>query len=121
MQILIVEDNDINAAVLTHFLIPYGHPVHRGVNGQQAVDYVLEHPVGLIMMDINMPIMDGHEATKQIRAETSIKQPPIIAVTADVTMASERKCTEVGMNGFLSKPLNAQKLATEVEQYLVKQ
>jgi two-component system sensor histidine kinase/response regulator len=120
MQILIVEDNDINAAVLTHFLIPYGHPVHRVVNGKQAVDYVLEHTVGLIMMDINMPIMDGHEATKQIRADTSIEQPPIIAVTADVTMASERKCNEVGMNGFLSKPLNAKRLATEVEQYLDK-
>ena len=117
-QILIVEDNDINAAVLTHFLQPYGLVIKRLVNGKQAVDHVREHPVSLIMMDVNMPIMNGCEATKNIRALTDIQQPVIIAVTADATMATEKSCKDVGMNGFLSKPYNAKQLIGMVDEIL---
>lgn len=121
IQILIVEDNDINATVLDHFLAAYGHPIHRVVNGQEAVDYVKSNKVDLIMMDLNMPVMTGFEATRIIRADSNLKQPPIIAVTADTTIASVNACTEVGMNGFLPKPLNVKQVASVVEQYLVDQ
>ena len=117
-QILIVEDNDINAAVLNHFLLPYGLIIKRLVNGKQAVDHVREHPVTLIMMDINMPVMNGCEATKNIRALENINQPAIVAVTADATFATEKACKEVGMNDFLAKPYNAQQLTMIVDKIL---
>lgn len=118
VHILIVEDNDVNATVLTHFLMPYNHPIHRVVNGQEAVDHILSNPVQLIMMDINMPIMDGHEATVAIRKLTHIEQPTIIAVTADSTTGSAKACIKSGMNRFLAKPINAKQLSDTVDQYL---
>ena len=110
--ILVVEDNDINAMLLMHFLSTYDNKIERVHNGQQAVDFVLTNPVAVIMMDINMPIMDGCQATKIIRALESITQPHIVAVTADATKATQERCQSVGMNDFLAKPFNAEQLKT---------
>lgn len=110
-SILIVEDNDINAAILTHFLTPYGFDIERCLNGQQAVDYIKENPVHIVMMDINMPQMNGCEATQIIRNLTDIEQPHIIAVTADSSITTFERCQQVGMNGFLAKPYNITQLS----------
>ena len=119
LQILIVEDNDVNATVLTHFLLPYNHQIHRVVNGQKGVEYVNNKKVDVIMMDLNMPIMNGYDACKQIRQNKQIDQPVIIAVSADATPNSVKKCQNIGMDGFLAKPFNVKQLSSIVDQYLL--
>lgn len=109
-NILIVEDNDINATVLTHFLKPYNGVITRVVNGQQAIDFVRNNAATLILMDINMPVLNGCEATQIIRAMDDIIQPHIIAVTADITITTKNLCESVGMDGFLAKPYNKTQL-----------
>ena len=116
--ILIVEDNDINATLLGHFLQPFNVKVERVTNGQQAIDFVKQNGVSLILMDINMPVMDGCEATKIIRSLDNIQQPPIIAVTADATLVMEQRCKAAGMDDFLAKPLYAQLLRDVVKPFL---
>ena len=109
-NILIVEDNDINATVLIHFLKPFNAIVTRVVNGQQAIEFVKNNIVTLVLMDINMPVLNGCDATTIIRALPNIHQPHIIAVTADITNATKMRCYDVGMNDFLAKPYNKDQL-----------
>lgn len=119
-NILIVEDNDINATVLIHFLKPFEAIVTRVVNGQQAIDFVKDNTVTLVLMDINMPVLNGCEATKIIRALPNIHQPHIIAVTADITNTTKERCNDVGMNDFLAKPYNKDQLNALIDPVLSK-
>lgn len=106
LKFLIVEDNEINATLLKHFLSGYGDEIHHVVNGKLAVEYVALNPVDVIMMDINMPVMGGIEACKLIRNQKLQNQPVIIAVTANSTDGNKQACIEAGMNNFLSKPFS---------------
>jgi CheY-like chemotaxis protein len=119
LQILIVEDNDVNATVLTHFLLPYKHQIDRVVNGLKGVEFVNNKKVDVIMMDLNMPIMSGYAACEKIRQNTHIEQPVIIAVSADTTPTSVEKCQTLGMDGFLAKPYSVKQLSEIVDQYLL--
>lgn len=115
---LIVEDNDVNATVLQHFLSHYSETITRVKNGQQALDFIADNPVDFVMMDINMPVMDGLEACKHIRNNAEIKQPVIIAVTADSTKNSEQACMASGMDGFLAKPYSTAQLRETLTPFM---
>ena len=115
MKILLVEDNEINTYVAKIILEKAGCVVSTAVNGAEAVDFVKNSEQGsidAILMDVRMPVMDGIEATKRIRAleREDAKTVPIIAMTADAFDEEKKKTLESGMNYHLSKPVDAEKL-----------
>lgn len=104
LPFLLVEDNPINQKVALRILAQYGYRADAVNNGKQALEAMAKKSYQLILMDIQMPILDGILATKAIRKEYGDK-PYIIAVTANVTENDRRNCMEAGMNDFVSKPI----------------
>jgi CheY-like chemotaxis protein len=94
----------VNRMILEKMLVSHGHTVVSVVNGQQAVDRCIAEPFDIVLMDCQMPIMDGLEAARIIRK--THPDLPIIAVTAGVTEEIRLSCLESGMNDFLTKPLD---------------
>ncbi len=107
-KILIVEDNLVNAKLATRILAKVGAEVQWAKNGQEGVAAWQKGNFDLILMDVQMPVMDGFEATDRIRKLENSAQPiPIIALTAHALEGYREKCLAVGMDDFLTKPLNA--------------
>ena len=117
-RILVVEDNLINQQVALMMLKKLGLKADVAVNGTQAVKAVANKTYGLIFMDIQMPEMDGLEATRLIRAGKSGKDIPIVALTAHAMPDDQAGCFEAGMNDFLSKPLHHDALVQVLKQWL---
>ncbi|MFT7133733.1 MAG: signal transduction histidine kinase/CheY-like chemotaxis protein [Cyclobacteriaceae bacterium] len=115
-HILIAEDTAVNRMILEKMLVSHGHTVVSTVDGQQAVDRCSAEPFDIVLMDCQMPVMDGLEATRAIRKT----QPnlPIIAVTAGVTEEIRLSCIESGMNDFLTKPLNFPTVISTINHWL---
>ncbi|HJP17532.1 MAG: hypothetical protein CMD96_04165 [Gammaproteobacteria bacterium] len=116
LNILLVEDDSINQKVASHMLKKENHNISIANNGKEAVDAVAKNSFDLILMDINMPVMDGYVAAREIRKiekETG-KHTPIIAITALAFKGDERKCFEAGMNGYISKPISMQSLYSAI-------
>lgn len=111
LQVLVAEDNEINQQVALHLLCVLGHHVTIVANGREAVQAVQHHPFDVVLMDLQMPEMDGEEATRQIRAlGDQIRQPRIIALTAYAFAGMRERCLAAGMDGFLNKPVRLQDL-----------
>ncbi|MEI6654647.1 MAG: ATP-binding protein [Verrucomicrobiota bacterium] len=120
-RILLAEDNPINQKVALGFLQPFGLQVDVVDSGVQAIQALASHPYELVFMDMQMPVMDGLEATRLIRGPLSAAinpQVPIIAMTANTLQGDRQDCLDAGMNDFVSKPLTRQMLATVLEQWL---
>jgi CheY-like chemotaxis protein len=121
-HILIVEDNIINQKVLANLLQPAGVHVTVANNGEEAVEIVKNdkpETFDLVLMDINMPVMDGYAATQAIRYEQRFDSLPIIAFTALVMESEIHKMFSSGVNAFLAKPLNIGKLYTALAMFLL--
>jgi len=114
LKILLVEDNLLNQRVVTFSLKKYDHEVTIANNGLEAVEKFGENKFDVILMDIMMPVMDGLEATVKIReAEKKYgieKRTPIIALTANTMDNDKEKCMSYGMDEFLAKPFDIEKL-----------
>ncbi len=105
LKILSVDDDEMNQLLFTSLLSKLGYTCATAKNGKQAVDMVLKEEFDIIFMDIYMPIMDGIEATFQIRNALKTKQKPIIvALSANNFDDEKQKCTVAGMNDFMQKP-----------------
>jgi PAS domain S-box-containing protein len=104
--VLLVEDNPINQQVASEFLRNAGLKVIIANDGQQALELLAESPIEIVLMDIQMPVMDGLEATRQIRKQSRFDHIPILAMSAGVTANEQEKCQLVGMVGFISKPIS---------------
>lgn len=116
--ILVVEDNLVNQKVLATLLRKRGYEVDVASDGAQAVQRVAEKSYGLILMDLQMPVLDGLEAARLIRSFDKWPQPPIIAITAYTLNGEKQKCLEAGMNGYMPKPVNSDTLFDCVERCL---
>ena len=112
LKILVVEDNLINQKITKSFLVRMNHTVTIVNNGKEAVDIFEKEYFDCILMDIQMPIMDGIQATKLLREKEKIKKNniPIIAVSANLLLEEETKIIEAGMNDFVPKPINEAQL-----------
>jgi signal transduction histidine kinase/ActR/RegA family two-component response regulator len=112
LRILLVEDNPINQKVVTLLLSKRGHRVILSENGQEAVQLLARAPgsFDLVLMDLQMPGMDGFEATAAIRQQEQGSRLPIIALTAHAMKGDRERCLRAGMDGYLSKPIRAEKL-----------
>jgi PAS domain S-box-containing protein len=115
-RILLVEDNAVNCKVAMHMLAKLQVQVEVATNGLEAVQKVTESPYDLILMDCQMPEMDGYEATRTLRAQGV--QTPIIALTANALEDDREKCLACGMNDYLSKPIQADMLRRTLAQWL---
>ena len=105
LHVLVVEDNRINQIVAVKLLQKAGCTTEVAENGEQAVRRVAEQPFDLILMDCQMPVMDGYEATRRIRSSLSSAHVPIIAVTASAIEGDRERCLDAGMNDYLCKPV----------------
>ncbi|WP_086479357.1 hybrid sensor histidine kinase/response regulator [Oceanospirillum sanctuarii] len=117
-KVLVAEDNLINQEVITGLLEPYGLELTIVENGQEAIDAIKENSYDLILMDVQMPVMDGLEATRQICSLGLIKQPPIIAMTANAMESDRQDCLRAGMSDHLSKPIDPSRLQSMLYQWL---
>lgn len=124
--VLVAEDNPINQTVIKRILTKNGYDAIIVDNGQEAVDYVRESVVDAILMDCQMPVLDGWEATREIRkleafgeiADGTASPVPIIAVTANAMPGDREACLEAGMNDYLTKPLRPKKVVEAIEALL---
>jgi len=117
-KILIVEDDEVNVVIVTYLLQKEGFAVDTASNGEDAVSMVQDNVYDLILMDIEMPIMNGLDATKSIRSLPQGGNIPIIALTAHTVDEKLREIRKAGMNDFLLKPLDKAKTANLVKRYL---
>jgi two-component system sensor histidine kinase/response regulator len=118
-HLLVVDDNAVNRQVAVRMLEKMGHLVDVAANGAEAVAAVSKVRYDAVLMDCQMPVMDGFEATRAIRlSETGGRHTPIIAITAAAMAGDEERCIAAGMDAYLSKPVNAQTLATMVDRWV---
>jgi PAS domain S-box-containing protein len=118
LSALLVEDNESNQEVAYEILTQAHIIVSIVSNGQEALDWLNSHPTpDVILMDCQMPIMDGYEATRHIRSNLLLPHIPIIAMTANVLEGDEESCRQAGMDGYITKPVDSTKLFQEIAHH----
>jgi len=117
-RILLVEDNDINQLVATELLESNGFVVDVADNGHIAMQKLAANSYDLILMDMQMPIMDGVTATREIRRSLSAQAMPIVAMTANAMQQDRQRCREAGMQGFITKPIDTHRLWAEIKTWI---
>jgi len=115
VRVLLAEDNPVNQQVAVAMLVKRGHEVHVAGNGREAVDAITQREYDVVLMDIQMPEMDGFEATHAIRALPKGKDLPIIGLTAHALSGERERCLSHGMTDYLAKPFKAHELFALVE------
>lgn len=118
ISVLLVEDNEINQELVLEILKSYEMKVITTDNGQQALDVLNKKPVDLVLMDCQMPVLDGYEATRQIRKMAHYKNLPILALTANAMKGDREKVLDVGMNDHISKPVDPEKMLVTMAKWI---
>ncbi len=117
MHILIVEDNPLNRAVAVRLLEYLGHQADIAANGVEALAKVIASSYDVVLMDLDMPVMDGLTAAREIRERLpDAGQLPIVALTAHVLDEDRQVCLDAGMNGFLQKPFRVEELTRVLDE-----
>ena len=118
-RILLAEDNVVSRTVAIMQLKKLGHQADAVQTGREAVTAQAKQPYGLILMDCEMPDMDGFEATKEIRrTEGPARRTPIVAMTASGRDEDRQKCVDAGMDDFITKPVNNEVLRSMLDRWL---
>jgi CheY-like chemotaxis protein len=117
-KILLVEDNEMNRDMLSRRLERRGYQVVIAVDGQQGVDLAQSSSPDLILMDMSLPVIDGWEATRQLKAMDSMKAVPIIALTAHAMSGDREKALDAGCNDYDTKPIELPRLLGKIEALL---
>ncbi|NTV63813.1 MAG: response regulator [Oscillochloris sp.] len=119
--ILLVEDNISSSTAIREYLSYHGYAVVVAYNGSEGLQIAREQLPALILMDIQMPVLDGLEATRQLRADATFARTPIIALTALAMPGDRERCLEAGANAYLTKPIGLRVLLATIQQYLQKE
>jgi len=117
-RILLAEDNAINREVAVELLNGVGLIVETAENGEQALTMIESNPYDLVLMDVQMPKLDGLQTTRRIRADDRFKKLPILAMTANIFEEDRRACSEAGMIGFVAKPVDPDDLFSVLSKWL---
>ena len=115
LRVLMVEDNPVNMMIAVALLEQWGLEVAQASDGSQAVEAInaaasMGRPYDAVLMDVQMPVMSGHEATRQVRRRFSAAELPIVALTAAALVSERDEALAAGMNEFLTKPIDAPRL-----------
>jgi two-component system, cell cycle response regulator DivK len=116
--ILIVEDNEKNMRLIGDLLGASGYTILKAVNGREGVDLAVDQKPDLILMDIQMPVMDGMEAAKLLKSDESVQHIPVIALTSYAMKGDEQRMLKAGFDGYISKPFNVAEFLKTVGEYL---
>lgn len=119
-NILYVEDNPDNRSLVRRVLNSEGYSVIEAINAKQALEKLEGGEIDLILMDINMPDMDGYILTSKIKAIEKFSTIPIVAVTANVMRGDREKSLQAGCNGYIQKPIDVDTLAQQIERFMIR-
>jgi two-component system cell cycle response regulator DivK len=117
-KILLVEDNEMNRDMLSRRLIRNGHEVSIAIDGQQGVDMALAQLPDLILMDMSLPVIDGWEATRLVRANDATRGIPVIALTAHAMAGDREKAMDAGCDDYDTKPVEITRLLGKITTLL---
>ena len=117
-RILVVEDQEDNRQILRDLLGSVGYEMTEAENGEQALAAVKAQPPDLILMDIQLPLLDGYEATRRIKADPQLKHIPIIVVTSYALSGDEAKARAAGCDDYVTKPFSPRELLAKIREYL---
>ena len=118
ITILCVEDNADNRTLVRRIIVSQNYSLLEAVNAAQALDILKNTRPDLILMDINMPEMDGYTLTAKIKSMPGFERIPILALTANVMRGDKEKTLEAGCDGYIQKPLDVDQLIRELERFL---
>lgn len=121
LRVLVVDDSEINRDMAGHILESEAAVVHLADDGQDAVEWLRANSgrIDVVLMDIQMPVMDGYEATRQIREDLGLTSLPVIALTAGAFKNQQAAALAAGMNGFIAKPFDVDDLIRQLQQYVI--
>lgn len=117
-RILLVEDNEMNADMLSRRLLKIGHEVHLAPDGEQAVSMTQSLRPDLVLMDISLPLIDGCEATRRIRAHPEIARTVVVALTAHALPFERARAMEAGCDDYDTKPVEFERLRGKIQAAL---
>ena len=117
-KILLVEDNEMNRDMLSRRLVRNGYEVFLATDGQQGADMALSERPDLILMDMSLPVIDGWEATRRIKANEATRRIPVIALTAHAMAGDREKAMEVGCEDYDTKPVEMSRLLGKIAALL---
>jgi two-component system, cell cycle response regulator DivK len=117
-RVLIVDDNEDNRQILIDLLSAHGYEVLEALTGPDAVAIAERETPDLVLMDIQLPGFDGHEATRRIKANPALARTPVIAVTSYALAGDDRKAAEAGCDAYVTKPFSPRELLAQVRGFL---
>ena len=117
-RILVVEDQEDNRQIVRDLLTANDYEMTEAENGEEALAAVAKNRPDLILMDIQLPVMDGYEATRRIKADPALSSIPIIAVTSYALSGDEEKARAAGWNDFVPKPYSPRQLLAKIREFL---
>jgi len=116
--VLVIEDHEDNRRIMHDLLTSKGYQVIEAVNGLEGVDAAETHRPGLILLDIQLPGIDGYEATRRIKANPNLQKIPIIVVTSYALSGDDMKAFEAGCDAYVAKPFSPRELLAKIREYL---
>ena len=119
-RILVVEDQEDNRQILRDLLASADYEMDEAENGQEALDAVVRQRPDLILMDIQLPVMDGYEATRRLKGNPAYKDIPIIVVTSYALSGDEGKARDAGCDAYVTKPYSPRQLLAKIREFLPK-
>ena len=117
-RILVVEDTEDNRQIIRDLLTSVGYEIIEAEDGETGVAMAGQHRPDLILMDIQLPTLDGYEATRRIKADPALAQIPVIAVTSYALSGDEAKTRAAGCDGYVAKPFSPRQLLAKVREFL---
>jgi len=117
-RILVIEDTEDNRQILRDLLSSAGYEIIEAADGESGVAMAAQHRPDLILMDIQLPVIDGYEATRRIKGDPATRHIPIVAVTSYALVGDEAKTREAGCDGYVAKPFSPRHLLEKVREFL---
>ena len=117
-RILVVEDQEDNRQIIRDLLASVGYEMIEAHDGEQGVTLAAQHKPDLILMDIQLPVLDGYEATRRIKAQPDLAAIPIIAVTSYALSGDDQKAFAAGCSGYVTKPFSPRALLAKIREHL---
>jgi two-component system, cell cycle response regulator DivK len=117
-RILMIEDTEDNRQIVRDLIASAGYELIEAQDGARGVAMASEHKPDLILMDIQLPVMDGYEATRRIKSDAELRHIPVIAVTSYALSGDEAKARQAGCDGYISKPFSPRQLLAKIRELL---